>query len=283
MLCLVGLLVGSASVLGGGDAAYQFALAKMHAAEGEYPEAIQAFKAAIEIEPSDPYIRLEFAEFLSRTGRSRQAADEAEKALALDADNLDSLRSVGQIRLELASRDPRSLDIAKSTLRTAAGARARRHPVDADAGAPLSQRERAGQGGRGPRAGERVQPEPSGHPSHVGRGAGALGQGGARQGASAADPLARPQLPRGKTRAGAHSRRRRRSRRRDRAAARGAQGRGARPRHRVPAGVGALSPRRRGTRHAVGRARGPDRGQRAGRLHPARRSRRICARSTCAR
>jgi tetratricopeptide (TPR) repeat protein len=115
VLCLVGLLVGSASVLGGGDAAYQFALAKMHAAEGEYPEAIQAFKAAIEIEPSDPYIRLEFAEFLSRTGRSRQAADEAEKALALDADNLDSLRSVGQIRLELASRDPRSLDVAKST------------------------------------------------------------------------------------------------------------------------------------------------------------------------
>jgi hypothetical protein len=47
VLCLVGLLVGSASVLGGGDAAYQFALAKMHAAEGEYPEAIQAFKAAI--------------------------------------------------------------------------------------------------------------------------------------------------------------------------------------------------------------------------------------------
>jgi tetratricopeptide (TPR) repeat protein len=108
-------LLISASVLVAGDAAYQFALAKMHAAEGEYPEAIQAFKAAIEAEPSDPYIRLEFAEFLSRTGRSRQAADEAEKALALDTDNLDSLRSVGQIRLELASRDPRSLDIAKTT------------------------------------------------------------------------------------------------------------------------------------------------------------------------
>jgi tetratricopeptide (TPR) repeat protein len=87
----------------------------MHAAEGEYPEAIQAFKAAIELEPGDPYIRLEFAEFLSRTGRSRQAADEAEKALAIDTGNLDSLRAVGQIRLELASRDPRSLDIAKTT------------------------------------------------------------------------------------------------------------------------------------------------------------------------
>ena len=115
VLCLVGLLIGVAPVLAEGDAAYQFALAKMHAAEGEFPEAIQAFKAAIELQPGDPYIRLEFAEFLSRTGRSRQAADEAEKALALDADNLDSLRSVGQIRLELASRDPRSLDIAKST------------------------------------------------------------------------------------------------------------------------------------------------------------------------
>jgi len=115
VLCLVGVIVGVASTLAAGDAAYQFALAKMHAAEGEYPEAIQAFKAAIEAEPTDAYIRLEFAEFLSRTGRSRQAADEAEKALALDTDNLDSLRAVGQIRLELASRDPRSLDIAKST------------------------------------------------------------------------------------------------------------------------------------------------------------------------
>jgi tetratricopeptide (TPR) repeat protein len=113
LVWLLGLLIGAGPALAGDGAAYQFTLAKMHAAEGEYPEAIQAFKAAIDLEPRDPYIRLEFADFLSRTGRSRQAADEAEKALALDVDNLDSLRAVGQIRLELAPRDPRSLEIAR--------------------------------------------------------------------------------------------------------------------------------------------------------------------------
>jgi tetratricopeptide (TPR) repeat protein len=111
--CIAGLLLGTAASARDDAAAYQFALAKMHAAEGEYPEAIQAFKAAIELEPRDPYIRLEYADFLNRTGRSRQAADEAEKALALDVENLDSLRAVGQIRLDLAPRDPRSLEIAR--------------------------------------------------------------------------------------------------------------------------------------------------------------------------
>jgi tetratricopeptide (TPR) repeat protein len=95
------------------SAAYHFAVAKMHASDGEYPEAIQAFKTAIDLEPDDPYLRLEYADFLARTGRSRQGADEAEKALALDPANLDSLRLVGQIRLDLAPRDPRSLQIAK--------------------------------------------------------------------------------------------------------------------------------------------------------------------------
>ncbi|HVR29442.1 MAG TPA: tetratricopeptide repeat protein [Thermoanaerobaculia bacterium] len=113
VLLLVGLLTTTSPVLAREGAAYHFALAKMYAGEGEYPQAIQAFRAAIELEPRDPYIRLEYADFLSRTGRSRQAADEAENALALDVENLDSLRVVGQIRLELAPRDPRSLQIAK--------------------------------------------------------------------------------------------------------------------------------------------------------------------------
>jgi tetratricopeptide (TPR) repeat protein len=114
--CILILLIGTAPALARDDAAYQFTLAKMHAAEGEYPEAVQAFKAAIELEPRDPYIRLEFADFLSRTGRSRQGAEEADKGLALDVENLDSLRAVSQIRLELAPRDPRSLQIAKDAL-----------------------------------------------------------------------------------------------------------------------------------------------------------------------
>ena len=116
ILLIVGLLTTAAPALARNEAAYHFALAKMHAGEGEYPEAIQAFKTAIDLEPKDVYIRLEYADFLNRTGRSRQAADEADRALALDPVNLDALRVVGQIRLELAARDPRSLQIARDAL-----------------------------------------------------------------------------------------------------------------------------------------------------------------------
>jgi tetratricopeptide (TPR) repeat protein len=115
-LLVTALLTTVAPAFARETAAYHFTLAKMYAGEGDYPAAIQAFKTAIDLAPRDVYIRLEYADFLSRTGRPRQAADESEKALAIDTDNLDALRSVAAIRLELAPRDPRSLEIAKDAL-----------------------------------------------------------------------------------------------------------------------------------------------------------------------
>lgn len=98
---------------GQADGAFWFTVAKMEAAAGEVPEAIQAFKKAIELAPEDPYVRLEYADLLQRAGRLRQAAEVATAALALAPNNPDVLRLAGHVRLELASRDPGSLELAK--------------------------------------------------------------------------------------------------------------------------------------------------------------------------
>ncbi|MEE2775351.1 MAG: tetratricopeptide repeat protein, partial [Acidobacteriota bacterium] len=102
-----------AALAGAQSASYYFAIAKMYAAEGSYREAVEAFTRAVALEPEDPYIRMEYAELLSRTGRSRQAAEVAGQALELAPLNPDALRLVGEIRLELAPRDARSLRLAR--------------------------------------------------------------------------------------------------------------------------------------------------------------------------
>ena len=85
-----------------------------HAADGENERAANSFRKAIEIEPEDSYLRLEHAEFLSRRGLLRQAIREAELALDLDEGNLEAVRLVGYLHLELAPGDSRSIRLARS-------------------------------------------------------------------------------------------------------------------------------------------------------------------------
>jgi len=107
-------------------AAYQFALAKMLAAEGSFDEALAAYGEAERLAPSDPYVRVEHAELLgrlglaSRPGRLRndslaQAAAQAAKARALAPDNPDILRGLGEVYLELSQQDPAVMQQAVST------------------------------------------------------------------------------------------------------------------------------------------------------------------------
>ena len=114
VLSFFALLLGVSVGVARESASFHFTLAKVFAAEGSYPEAIQSFKKAIDLEPEDAYLRMEYAEFLSRTGRLRQATEEADRALELAPENTDALRLAGHIRLDLASRDPRSLAVAKT-------------------------------------------------------------------------------------------------------------------------------------------------------------------------
>ncbi len=81
------------------------------------PEALSAFEEAEKARPDSAYIHLEHAQLLARlaqaarlpsaqTGYLRQATDEVGKARQLAPHNLDVLRGVGLVYLEMAGQDP---------------------------------------------------------------------------------------------------------------------------------------------------------------------------------
>ena len=107
-----------------GRAAFQFALGKVLAAEGSFPEALSALEEAEKLAPKDPYVRLERAELLGRLGSiARQpkaradylgrAVEEVTKARQLAPGNPDVLRVLGEIYLSVSEQDPKALAIAQ--------------------------------------------------------------------------------------------------------------------------------------------------------------------------
>jgi tetratricopeptide (TPR) repeat protein len=107
-----------------GQAAFQFTLGKVLAAEGSFPEALSAFEEAEKLAPKDVYVRLERAELLGRLGSiARQpkaradylgrAVEEVSKARELAPGNPDVLRGVGEIYLALSEQDPKAMAIAQ--------------------------------------------------------------------------------------------------------------------------------------------------------------------------
>lgn len=106
-------------------AAYQFALAKLLSVEGDLAASLGAYETAEELDPGAAYIRLEHAQLLARLAQFtrnpsarrkylEQAAEQIEQARRLDAENLDVLRAVGAIYLDLAADDPASLAIGQA-------------------------------------------------------------------------------------------------------------------------------------------------------------------------
>jgi tetratricopeptide (TPR) repeat protein len=112
------------------NAPYQFTLAKMLAAEGALVEALAAFEEAERLAPESEdsaYVRLEHAELLARLaqvtrggpGRGeylRKAADQLSRARQLAPANLDVLRAVGDVYVDLAADDPTALATARDAL-----------------------------------------------------------------------------------------------------------------------------------------------------------------------
>ncbi len=101
-------------------ASYQFALGKLLAVEGSYNEAVAAFEAAEKAAPDVPetaYVLVEHAELLDRMAQYqrsqpqrddslRKAAEKISQARRLAPENVDVLRSAGQIYIDLAAIDP---------------------------------------------------------------------------------------------------------------------------------------------------------------------------------
>jgi predicted Zn-dependent protease len=118
-------------------ASYQFALAKLLAVEGSLPEALAAYQEAERLAPDAPYVRLEHAQLLARMSEYsrnpkqredylRQAAERVDAARRLAPENLDVLRGVGSIYLDLAAQDPAALGTARDVLEAVR----RRDPAD---------------------------------------------------------------------------------------------------------------------------------------------------------
>lgn len=110
-------------------AAFQFALGKVLAAEGSFPEAVSALEEAEKLAPEDPYIRAERAELLGRLGSiARQpkaradylerAVQEVNRARELSPGNPDVLRVLGEIYLARSEEDPKALAVAQEAYET---------------------------------------------------------------------------------------------------------------------------------------------------------------------
>ncbi|MEA2559287.1 MAG: hypothetical protein QOH06_791 [Acidobacteriota bacterium] len=127
-------------------AAYQFALAKLLSVEGSLPEALTAYQEAERLAPDSPYVRLEHGQLLARLAQYsrapgvreeylQRAAETLGKAREIAPDNLDVLRAVGEVYLDLSAQDPAALATAQEALETVR----RRDPDDPQAALTLGQ------------------------------------------------------------------------------------------------------------------------------------------------
>lgn len=112
-------------------ATYQFTLGKLLAVEGSISDAMAAFEQAEKLAPpaaeQTAYIYLEHAQLLARMAQYarnpsarddslRKAGEKISEARKLAPANLDVLRAVGDVYIDLAAVDPAALGIARDAL-----------------------------------------------------------------------------------------------------------------------------------------------------------------------
>lgn len=128
------------------EALYKFSLAKLLAVEGSLSESLDAYDEAEHLAPGSAYIRLEHAQLLarvaqfSRVAKARQellqkASETVNEARRLAPANLDVLRAVGSIYLDLAAQDPSAAITAQQALEAVRA----QDPSDAASVIPLAQ------------------------------------------------------------------------------------------------------------------------------------------------
>jgi tetratricopeptide (TPR) repeat protein len=111
-------------------ASYQFALGKLLAVEGSINDALAAFEEAERLAPESQetaYVLLEHGQLLARVAQYarnpstrdeslRKAGEKVTAARRLAPENLDVLRAVGDIYIDLAADDPNALATARDAL-----------------------------------------------------------------------------------------------------------------------------------------------------------------------
>jgi tetratricopeptide (TPR) repeat protein len=100
----------------GGGAAYTFLLAGALLADGDSAAALTAYAEAVALAPDDPYVHLEYANVLMRSGRFIEAAAQARLARQFAPGDTEVLRTQARIAMNLAERDPAARAEARGAL-----------------------------------------------------------------------------------------------------------------------------------------------------------------------
>lgn len=119
LLVLGGALLafhGSPATAGPGH--YDLAIAKVLADSGEWGEAGTHFENAVRQRPDDPYVRIEYGEYLLAGGAIEAAEAEATAALRLAPRDPDALRLIARVNLRRAGDRDGALERATEALET---------------------------------------------------------------------------------------------------------------------------------------------------------------------
>ncbi len=85
--------------------AYHFTLAKILVDQGKYREAGENFEAALDEVADDPFLRVEYAEFLLNGGRTTRALEQLAVARGLSPSDPQIAKAYGELQLQAARED----------------------------------------------------------------------------------------------------------------------------------------------------------------------------------
>ncbi len=109
-LCLLAALLAPCSASGQAqsesEAYFHYSMARLFDDGEEFAAAAREFQKALEADPNSPFLHVEFARSLWRSGDIRRAIEECEKALELDPANIDARLTLGRIYFNLRAQEP---------------------------------------------------------------------------------------------------------------------------------------------------------------------------------
>ena len=124
-LAMMLMLVFAANILAQGQtntraqAYYHFSKARLLDDQGQANQAIDEYKKALELEPNNSLIYSEMAESYARNNKVREAAETANKAIQIDADNIEAHKLLSTIYLQIIGKANAQQPPSVDTINTA--------------------------------------------------------------------------------------------------------------------------------------------------------------------
>src|SRR5438094_2611179 len=101
------------------QAYYHFSKARLLDDQGQPSQAIDEYKKALELEPNNSLIYSEMAESYARNNKVREASETANKAIQIDADNIEAHKLLSTIYLQIIGRANAQQPPSVDTINTA--------------------------------------------------------------------------------------------------------------------------------------------------------------------